>query len=290
MLPRLVGENIDVRFAQCDDPWSVKTDNSQFQQIVMNLAVNARDAMPSGGLLTIETANCQIGDEYQASHPIMPPGRYVMLAVTDTGSGIDPRTLAHIFEPFFTTKEPGKGTGLGLAMIYGIVKNNDGFIWVYSEPGLGACFKIYLPASEEVPLADEKNSRPKSPSPQRRSTILLVEDDDNLREVIAEFLRKGGHTVIAVDGVKNAIRVAIERGCQIDLMLTDVVLRDGSGNQLVTGLQQHGCHFKVIYMSGYSPKAIVHHGAMDEQTLFLQKPFSYVTLIDKIEAALAANP
>jgi PAS domain S-box-containing protein len=290
MLPRLVGENIDVRFAQCDAPWPVKTDSSQFQQIVMNLAVNARDAMPNGGLLTIETANCQIGDEYQASHPIMPAGRYVMLAVTDTGTGIDPHTLAHIFEPFFTTKEPGKGTGLGLAMIYGIVKNNDGFIWVYSEPGLGACFKIYLPVSEEEPLAAERNTQPKAPSPKRRSTILLVEDDNNLREVIAEFLKMGGHVVIAVDGVQNALRVACERNCQIDLMLTDVVLRDGSGNQLVAHLEQHGCHFKVIYMSGYSPKAIVHQGAMDEQTLFLQKPFSYATLVEKVELALAAKP
>jgi signal transduction histidine kinase/ActR/RegA family two-component response regulator len=288
MLVRLVGENIDVRIAQCDGPWSVKTDSSQFQQIVMNLAVNARDAMPNGGLLTIETANCQIGDEYSASHPIMPPGRYVMLAVTDTGTGIDPRTLAHIFEPFFTTKEPGKGTGLGLAMIYGIVKNNDGFIWVYSEPGLGTCFKIYMPASDGEPLANEKNSEPKAPSPKRRSTILLVEDDDNLREVIAEFLRIGGHTVIATDGVENALRVAIERNCQIDLMLTDVVLRDGNGNQLVARLEEHGCRLKVIYMSGYSPKAIVHHGAIDEQTLFLQKPFSYATLIDKVESALTA--
>jgi len=290
MLPRLVGEDIDVRVDLCDAPWAVKTDRSQFEQIIMNLAVNARDAMPHGGLLTIETTNCLIGDEYLANHPIMPPGKYVMLAVTDSGTGIDARTLEHIFEPFFTTKEAGKGTGLGLSMVYGIIKNNNGFIWVYSEPDQGACFKIYLPVSEEVSHAEENKSQSKVPSAKRRSTILLVEDDYSLREVITEFLKRGGHTVIAADSLQTAFSLALERKSQIDLMLTDVVLRDGSGNQLVDRLAEHGCHFKVIYMSGYSPKAIVHHGNMGEHTLFLQKPFSSAALIDLVELALSSKP
>jgi len=290
MLPRLVGEDIDVRIALGKDPWPVKTDRSQFEQVIMNLAVNARDAMHHGGMLTIETANCEIGDEYLASHPIMPAGKYVMLAVTDTGSGIDPGVLEHIFEPFFTTKEPGKGTGLGLSMVYGIVKNNNGFVWVYSELDQGACFKIYLPTADGEQIADEKKPKTKVHLPRRKSTILLVEDDHNLREVITEFLKIGGHTVIVAESLESAKRTAIERRSEIDLLLTDVVLRDGSGNHLALWLEDQGCRFKVIYMSGYSPKAIVHHGAMGEKTLFLQKPFSSATLIDMVESALTAKP
>ena len=290
MLPRLVGENIDVRVAQCETPWPVKTDRSQFEQIIMNLAVNARDAMPNGGKLTVETANCKIGDEYLANHPIMPQGKYVMLAVTATGSGIDPETLEHIFEPFFTTKEPGKGTGLGLSMVYGIIKNNNGFIWVYSELDQGTCFKIYLPTAAGEPIPDEKKPELKAQPPKRRSTILLLEDDDNLREVITDFLKIGGYTVIAVESLETAQRIALERRNEIDLLLTDVVLRDGSGNQLVRRLEEQGCRFKVVYMSGYSPKAIVHHGAMGAQTLFLQKPFSSAALIEMVESAFTAKP
>jgi signal transduction histidine kinase/CheY-like chemotaxis protein/putative methionine-R-sulfoxide reductase with GAF domain len=289
MLPRLVGENIDVRVALCEDPWPLKTDRSQFEQVIMNLAVNARDAMPDGGMLTIETANCEIGDEYIVSHPIMPAGKYVMLAVTDSGTGIDPETQEHMFEPFFTTKEPGKGTGLGLSMVYGIVKHNNGFIWVYSEPDQGACFKIYLPKSEGEEIAEVRKTEPRARTAKRKSTVLLVEDDHNLREVITEFLKMGGHTVIVADSLETAYNVALKRKNEIDLLLTDVVLRDGNGNQLVARLEKQGCIFKVVYMSGYSPKAIVHHGAIGAETLFLQKPFSSVTLIEMVEAALSAK-
>jgi len=273
----------------CDDPWPVKTDRAHFEQVIMNLAVNARDAMPDGGKLTLETANCEIGEEYLANHPIMPPGKYVMLAVTDTGAGIDPETQERIFEPFFTTKEAGKGTGLGLAMVYGIVKHNNGFIWVYSEPGSGACFKIYLPKAETDEIVESKKGASTQLPAKRRSTILLVEDDDNLREVIAEFLKMGGHTVIVAESLDAAFRIAIERQQEIGLLLTDVVLRDGNGNRLVDRLTEAGCVFKVVYMSGYSPKAIVHNSTVGSGVLFLQKPFSRTVLLDMVEEALSSD-
>jgi signal transduction histidine kinase/CheY-like chemotaxis protein len=289
MLHRLVGENIEVQVVLCDNPWLVKTDRSQFEQVIMNLAVNAQDAMPDGGVLTLQTANCEIGDEVQSHRPIMPSGKYAVLTVADTGTGISPEEQDHIFEPFFTTKKPGEGTGLGLSIVYGIVKDNDGFIWVESQPGRGARFKIYLPRAEACETAENRKNTFKPRRIKKGSTVLLVEDDDNLRNVVAEFLKLGDYTVIVAEGLQTALRVALERRQEIDLLLTDVVLKDGNGNRLVARLQEEGCEFKVVYMSGYSPKNIVHSGALNSGIFFLQKPFSRALLMETIEEAIASK-
>jgi len=287
MLRRMVGEDIDVRLALEEHPWPVMMDRSQFEQVLMNLAVNARDAMPEGGRLTLETKNCKISDEYQDTHPAVPPGEYVLLAVSDTGSGMTAEVKLRLFEPFYTTKAQGKGTGLGLSMVYGVVKQSNGFIWVYSELGEGTTFKIYLPKSEtgastevEKPIATPLRSH-------RNATILLVEDDDNLREVICEFLQAAGHKVLVAEGAEQACEIASGAGNGFDVVLTDVVLRGGNGRELVRKLHAQCSTFKVVYMSGYTANAIVHHGVLEPGTLFLQKPFSRTTLLNKIEDALS---
>jgi len=290
MLERLVGEDIDVLVSLCDEPWTVKIDRVQFEQVIMNLVLNARDAMPNGGRLTIETGNIEVRGEYVATHPLIPVGNYALLAVTDSGIGMDDETRSHIFEPFFTTKEPGKGTGLGLSMVYGIVKQGGGFIWAYSEPGKGTCFKIYLPKAESIMAALPKKLAPTIPINRKCATILLVEDEDALRTIIGEFLLSAGHLVIAVASVEEAYQAAMERRSEIEVMLTDVVLRGGNGRQLANRLMEQGCNFPVIYMSGYTSDAIVHHGVLDFGTLFLQKPFSRATLLTKVEQALSMHP
>jgi PAS domain S-box-containing protein len=289
MLQRLVGEDLDFKVALCDEPWMVKIDRQQFEQVIMNLVVNARDAMPGGGRLTIETANVTIREEYIVTHPLVSAGDYAMLAVTDSGMGMSAETQSRLFEPFFTTKEPGKGTGLGLPMVYGIVKQSGGFIWVYSELGKGTCFKIYLPKTKLSEAALPEGSAPPMPSIKKKAKILVVEDEDNLRNVISEFLLLEGHTVIAAGTVEDAYRAALDGRMEIELLLTDVVLKGGNGKQLVHRLEEQGCMFPVIYMSGYTPNVIVHHGVMEPGTLFLQKPFSRLRLLDKVEEALAAR-
>jgi signal transduction histidine kinase/CheY-like chemotaxis protein len=289
ILHRLVGEDIDVQVALCDDPWQVKIDRSQFEQIIMNLAMNARDAMPEGGLLTLQTANCEIGEEVLPDRPIIPPGKYAVLTVTDSGLGMSAETQEHIFEPFFTTKKTGEGTGLGLSMVYGIVKDNNGFIWVESEPGRGACIRIVLPKTDAEETAENRKNAPALHAKNRKPTILLLEDDDNLRNVVAEFLKMGGYTVIVAESIETAYRVALERRQEIDLLLTDVVLKDGNGNRLVARLIEEGCAFMVVYMSGYSPEVLVHYGAPDTGIHFLQKPFSRSLLMKTIEEALDAK-
>lgn len=289
MLQRLVGENIDVQVALCDDPWRIKTDRPQFEQVIMNLVVNARDVMPDGGRLTLETENVEIGEEYVATHPLVPPGKYAMMSVTDSGTGMSAEVQSRLFEPFFTTKEPGKGTGLGLSMVYGIVKQNGGFIWVYSEPGKGTCFKIYLPRVQQGEALGVEESIAPEESIKTKATILLVEDEDSLREIICEFLHTGGHSVISEGTVEGAYRAALEHCDEIQLMLTDVVLKGGNGKQLAHRLEEQGCDFPVMYMSGYTSDAIVHHGVLDSGTLFLQKPFSRMTLLNEVEEALLSK-
>jgi PAS domain S-box-containing protein len=289
MLQRLVGEDVDVRVVLGDEPWWVKTDRSQFEQVIMNLVVNARDAMPDGGMLTLLTKNTEIGEESIEKHSQVLAGKYAMLAVADTGTGMSAEVQARLFEPFFTTKGPGKGTGLGLSMVYGIVKQSGGFIRVSSELGKGTSLEIYLPkidASEAV--MSHKSVVPPQPF-KNKATILLVEDEDSLRDVIADFLQSGGHKVIKADSVGEACRKALELRLDFDLLLTDVVLKGGNGKQLVRRLEEQGCTFRVIYMSGYTPNAIVHHGVLDPGILFLQKPFSRSALLDKIEEALSAD-
>jgi signal transduction histidine kinase len=287
MTKRLIPENIEVRIALCEEPWPVKIDRNQFEQVIMNLVVNARDAMPEGGNLTLETANVETDDAYQEKHPLVPAGRYAMLAVSDNGVGMSPETQARLFEPFFTTKEIGKGTGLGLALVYGIVKNARGFIWVYSELGKGTSFKIYLPyASSEL----ETQELRRSAAPLKRAktaTVLLVEDDEQLREVISEFLGIAGHIVIRAGDIQEATEIATRRKNDIDILLTDVILKGGNGKQLAQEMERLGCRFRAIYMSGYTPSVIVHHGVLEPGISFLQKPFSRSGLLAKIDEALS---
>jgi CheY-like chemotaxis protein len=259
------------------------------EQVILNLAVNARDAMPDGGRLTIETTNVDIQGAHLATHLLAPPGNYTMLAVTDTGTGMSAEVKARIFEPFFTTKGQGKGTGLGLAMVYGIVKQSGGFIWVYSELGKGTTFKIYLPKHESGECLAPRECATPAQSPYKRGMILLVEDEETLRDVVTDFLRSGGHTVIAAGNLDEACRLALENRQKIDLLLTDVILKGGNAKQLVHRLEAQQCAFRVVYMSGYTSDAIVRHGVLDPGVLFLQKPFSRTALLDKVEEALSSG-
>jgi PAS domain S-box-containing protein len=287
MAGHLLGENIEVVTVLCDQPWMVQIDRSQFEQVIMNLIVNARDAMPGGGTLKLETANTDIGTEYIATHPQVSPGKYVMLAVSDTGEGMDAETQARLFEPFFTTKEVGRGTGLGLSVVYGIVKQSNGFIYCESEPGKGTSFKIFLPIAEMSATAEELSAPVETAPKIDHATILLVEDEFALREVISEFLSSAGHTVIAAESPTEAMKHAEERGSTIDLLVTDVILKGVDGKRLAQDLRGKGFNFKVIYMSGHAPSAIIHHGMLAPGTMFLQKPFTRSAVLNKIQEALA---
>jgi PAS domain S-box-containing protein len=287
MAAHLVGEDVEITTAFSNGLWSVKVDRSQVEQVIMNLIVNARDAMPNGGKLTLETSNAHLTTEYVATHPLVPSGRYVLLAISDTGVGMSEETKAHLFEPFFTTKPPGKGTGLGLSMVYGIVKQSLGFVWCYSELGKGTTFKIYLPAAETTHAADEPEPTHIAAPAKEQTTILLVEDERSLREVISEFLHSGGYRVIAAESEEEALIRAAEHVGEIDLLLTDIVLKGKNGRQLADELRAKGYRFKVIFMSGYTQNAILHQGVLEESTLFLQKPFTRTTLLSKIQEALS---
>jgi CheY-like chemotaxis protein len=286
MSAHLVGENIEIAAALCDAPWLIHVDRSQMEQILMNLIVNARDAMPNGGKLTLETANANLTTEYLSTHPLMSPGRYVMLAVSDTGVGMDAETQARLFEPFFTTKELGKGTGLGLSVVYGIVKQSNGFIWHYSELGKGTCFRIYLPIAEVQESKEVVHPPLAVAAGAKNATVLLVEDEEALRDVISEFLTSAGNEVIAAASHEEALELLLERRSPIDLLLTDVVLKGRNGKQLAEALKDKGYALNVIYMSGYTPSAIVHHGVLEADTMFLQKPFTRTALLAKVQEAL----
>jgi PAS domain S-box-containing protein len=285
MLRRLIGEAIDLEFRFQPDLGQVQADPSQLQQVVMNLAVNARDAMPDGGKLTIETANIELGDDYADKHVEMGRGRYVMLAVSDTGRGFDAATRAQLFEPFFTTKEQGRGTGLGLSTVYGIVKQSDGHILVYSEPEHGATFKIYLPSKNapiEVRGADHDSNR----SLTGTETILLVEDEEAVRTLALRILQQAGYRVLSAPDGRSALTLAGQTLDPIDLLLTDVVLPQLSGRQLAEQLLALRPKLRVLYMSGYTDDAIVHHGVLNPGTLFIGKPFSVTGLARKVREAL----
>ncbi len=286
MLRRLIGEDIDLATVQSRLLGRVRADAGQMEQIILNLAVNARDAMPHGGKLTIETANVELDESYARAHVGVTPGAYVLLAVSDTGHGMDEKTKSHMFEPFFTTKEPGKGTGLGLATVYGIVQQCSGHIWVYSEPGRGATFKIYLPrVGEESQTAAMEKSQEDEPA--GTETILLVEDEQSLRALAREVLASKGYNVLEAESAPDALRLAADTTSLIHLLLTDVVMPEFSGREVADRLKPLHPETKVLYMSGYTDSAIVHHGVLDPDTAYLQKPFTPGALLRKVREVLA---
>ncbi|HEU5411125.1 MAG TPA: PAS domain S-box protein [Candidatus Acidoferrales bacterium] len=284
MLRRLIGEDIELVTVNAPELWHVRADRSQVEQVILNLAVNSRDAMPNGGKLTIETCNTELDSSY-SRQAVVEPGQYVLLAVSDTGIGMDAATQAHIFEPFFTTKEKGKGTGLGLATVYGIVKQSGGYIWVYSEPGKGAAFKVYLP--RVIKTAEQAAQKPEPRRSGRGSeTILLVEDEKGVRELAREYLTEAGYIVLEAENAEQALRVARESTAKIDLLFTDVVMAGISGRQLAEQMQQLRPGLRVLYMSGYTDEAIVHHGILGRGMALLQKPFTLNSLALKIRETL----
>jgi two-component system cell cycle sensor histidine kinase/response regulator CckA len=288
MLPRLIGEDIELVFVPAPDLGKVKADPIQIEQVVMNLAANARDAMPGGGTLTIETATVRVDESYVQRHSIVPPGDYVLLTVTDSGQGIGAEHLPHIFEPFYTTKEAGKGTGLGLATVYGIVKQNGGFVWVYSERGLGTTFKIYLPRVESLD-SEVRITKPTESSPRGCETLLLVEDEESVRQASLQFLTQRGYTVLEANDGEAALRASREHPGQIHLMITDVVMPRLGGPRLAERLADERPDMKVIFVSGYAENTVLGHGKIDVTTRFLQKPFSLKALARKVREVLESN-
>jgi len=285
MLQRLIGEDIEMRTVAASDLGSVKADPGQIEQVIMNLAVNARDAMPKGGNLILETTNVVLDEIYAQKHPGTLAGRYVMLAVSDTGIGMDVETQSRIFEPFFTTKGIGRGTGLGLSMVYGIVKQSGGSIEVYSERGQGTTFKIYLPRIEEpVELQAAKQSL--AVRPQGSETILLVEDDDQVRDLTAAILTSCGYIVLSANSARAVISACEQHDGDIHLLLTDVVMPGSGGTEIAQQVLARRPLTKVLYMSGYTTNAIIHHGVFDPGTHFLQKPFTPVALSAKVREVL----
>jgi PAS domain S-box-containing protein len=285
MLRRLIGEDIELITIAHPKLKLVNADPSQIHQIIMNLAVNARDAMPLGGKVTIETANVDLEDELVQAHPQMGTSPYVMLAISDNGMGMDAATQARIFEPFFTTKGRGKGTGLGLSTVYGIVKQSNGFIWVHSELGKGATFKIYLPCvdGEIAEITDENKSEP---APRGFETLLLVEDDESVRTLAGRILRRQGYNLLeAADGIK-ALRLAQEFSGDIHLVITDVVMPGMSGSEMVSQLEAARPGIKSLYISGYTDDTIVYHGILDSNVVFLQKPFTIERLLYKVRETI----
>ena len=288
MLRRLIGEDIELVTILKPGLGQVKADPGQIEQVIMNLALNSRDAMPKGGRLTIETANVNLDDGYVRDHPEVQPGPYVLLAVSDTGIGMDAETQKRIFEPFFTTKEKGKGTGLGLAMVYGIVRQSGGHIWVYSELNVGTVFKLYFPRSQETHAASH------TPVQQPRSvrgseTILLVEDEESLRKLVKSILQRKGYAVLAPEDVMEALDIAQKHAGPIHLLLTDVIMPKMSGRDLAEQVVSFHKETRVVYMSGYTDDAIVQHGVLDSGVSFVQKPFSPDAIARKVREVLDAS-
>jgi PAS domain S-box-containing protein len=285
LLRRLMGADIEMKTLVGEDVGTVKADPGQVEQVIMNLVVNARDAMPNGGRLTIETANVELDSTYARDHATVRPGRYVMLAVTDTGVGMDAETVAHIFEPFYTTKGGASGTGLGLATVYGIVKQSGGYIWVYSEPGQGSSFKVYLPrvdASAETPQAARKQTRARKGT----ETILLVEDEPAVRELTRMVLAAQGYSVVEAQDAEDAERLSENHGTQIHLLLTDVVMPGVSGPELARRITARHPKMRVLYMSGYTHNVIAGGGTLETGIVFLQKPFTPAGLAEKVRDVL----
>jgi len=285
LLRRVLGEDIRLTVEASDSSSRLRADPAQLEQVIMNLVVNARDAMPGGGSLAIEMSRARLDADYCKHAPDTRPGNYVCIAVTDTGSGMSPEVLSRVFEPFFTTKESGKGTGLGLATVYGIVKQSGGNITVYSEVGHGTTFKVYLPLTEEAASVPDAPSL-ESVVPNGTETILYVEDEDSLRELTLEYLKNKGYTVLSASEPEQAIAAAENGSRRIHLLLTDVILPGSSGVRLAQRLAGKHPNLRVLYVSGYTADTIVHHGGHDPNFAFLTKPFSLPTLARKIRSVL----
>jgi PAS domain S-box-containing protein len=285
MLRRVIGEDIELVTLLSDGVGTVKTDPGWMEQVIINLAVNARDAMPSGGKLIIETTNVELDESYAHSHVAMKPGRYVKLCVGDTGIGMSPEVREHLFEPFFTTKEKGKGTGLGLSTVYGIVMQSGGNIWVYSEPGLGTTFKIYLPRVDES-FEEMREKVTREELPCGGETILVVEDEEDVRRLAVRVLERQGYTVLETSCGDDALVLSKKRKEPIHMILTDVVMPRMSGRQLADQLLPLHPKMKVLYMSGYTDNAIVHHGVLEEGINYIQKPFTIDGLARKVREVL----
>jgi nitrogen-specific signal transduction histidine kinase len=286
MLRRVIGEDISIMTFPGNNLWPVRVDLGQVEQVIMNLVVNSRDAMPGGGKLTIETSNVRIDEEYARRRTGVKPGEYVMLAVSDTGCGMPPEVQARIFEPFFTTKEAGKGTGLGLSTVYGIVKQTGGNVWVYTEEGMGTAFKVYLPAVPEAEKAAEKSEKREKRSARGTETLLLAEDEEVVRNIIRTVLGSNGYEVMEARDGREALEIADRHKGPIDLLLTDVIMPEISGKDLASCLVEKYPEAKVLFMSGYTENAIVHHGVLDAGTAFLQKPFRVEALAQKVRELL----
>jgi two-component system cell cycle sensor histidine kinase/response regulator CckA len=284
MLRRLIGADIDLSTALDPSLGSIKADEGQIEQIIINLVVNARDAMPQGGRLTIETTNVDLGEDYARLHPPLQPGPYVVLSVSDTGIGMDAKTQARIFDPFFTTKELGRGTGLGLSTVYGVVRQSGGHIWVYSELEQGTTFKIYLPRLEESPRVEKPNGE-LAKGVRGTGTILLVEDNEALRELTSSLLTESGYTVLEAETPEKAIQIARQHAGPIHLLLTDVVMPGINGRVLVEKLTPIRPGLKVVYMSGYT--GFTHRGLLDSEAVLLQKPITREALLSKIHGVLS---
>ena len=285
LLRRTIREDIEIKLLTAGSLPLIQGDPGQLERIVMNLAVNAQDAMPQGGKLVIQTSQAELDREYASSHQSVEPGKYVLLSVSDTGSGMARETIDHIFEPFFTTKSREKGTGLGLSTAYGIVKQHKGNIWAYSEPGLGTTIKVYLPV-----LNDHFNNEPDEEAPAKTipgsGTILLVEDDYEVRNLASTILEKKGYRVISAESGKMALETIRKHQDSPDLLLTDVVMPEMNGRQLHEEIIKKYPDIKTIFMSGYTQDVIAHHGIMDPGFHFIQKPFSINSLAKKIQKVM----
>ncbi|HKY21459.1 MAG TPA: response regulator [Vicinamibacterales bacterium] len=284
MLNRLIGEHITVTLRMADKLACVKADPGQIEQVILNLALNARDAMPDGGSLLLEVATVELDNAYGRRHISVLPGHYVMLAVSDTGVGMDSATQRRIFEPFFTTKPEGRGTGLGLSTVYGIVKQSGGYIWVYSEPGKGTTFKVYLPSVDEP--ADETSEAVVLDVLTGTETVLVVEDEPGVRELVRKVLERHGYVVLLAASPHEALETAQRHDGPIHLLATDVVMPEMSGQALARQVAGSRPQMRVLYMSGYTDNAIVHHGVLHPDTPFLQKPFTPQALARKVRMVL----
>jgi nitrogen-specific signal transduction histidine kinase/CheY-like chemotaxis protein len=283
MLPRLLGEDIELQVALDPEPGSVKADQGQIEQVIMNLAVNARDAMPGGGRLTIQTGRLPFSSDLALKHPPMTPGDYVLLSVSDTGTGMDKQTQSHIFEPFFTTKERGRGTGLGLATVYGFVKQIGGYVWVQSEPGAGSTFTIYLPVTIEA-VECAAPSGPAAAAECRRGTVLLVEDEESLRTLTRSILEQSGYTVLeAADGLE-AVEMARRSSSPIDLLLTDMVMPGMNGRAVAEQVGKLYPRIRVAYMSGYTGFST--RESVSLNGVMIAKPFSRSLLLKRLNEAM----